>query len=267
MQELTKMSYQSRSAESIVDELENIKERDVFFADCDAIFDSQKMYILADLIKKRRIRKRYLFYARSDSIIKHSYLLKIWKEIGLQLVNVGFESYRIEELKKINKEITPSQNELAAKILNSLGIDLYAYFMAFQNYDINDFKELQKYTKKINADFCFFTVFTPIPHTQLFEQMKDEIIIHDFDFFDYTHTYLNTKLPLKKFYCELAHLYKHNVTLQKAVLSLLKYPLYRLPSAILKAIFSVYHIRNTFRDYKKDTNFDKQVLRELKTGV
>jgi len=39
---------------------------------------------IAFLIRRKGLKKYYTFQARSDSIVKHKDLLKMWKEIGLK---------------------------------------------------------------------------------------------------------------------------------------------------------------------------------------
>jgi radical SAM superfamily enzyme YgiQ (UPF0313 family) len=61
--------YLRRSPESIVDELSNIGEPYVFFADDESLVDGARMTRLAQLIREADIKKRYYLYARSDTIV------------------------------------------------------------------------------------------------------------------------------------------------------------------------------------------------------
>jgi len=52
-----------------------------------------------------------------------------------------------------------------------------------------------------------FTVLTPLPGTDLYDQNYGRFAIRDYDFFDFTHSILPTRLPRKEFYRLYAQLY------------------------------------------------------------
>ncbi len=114
---LTGGKYLKRKPESIVEELSQIKEKYVFFADDESLVDANRMKSLAELIKEAGIRKNYYLYGRSDTIVKNPELIRIWKDIGLERVFVGLEFFRDEDLKYINKGSTVENNKEAVKIL------------------------------------------------------------------------------------------------------------------------------------------------------
>lgn len=246
---LTAGKYLKRKPETIIKELSEIKEPFVFFADDESLIDSKRMMELANLIKKAGIKKQYFLYGRSDTIARNPELIELWKEIGLERVFVGLEFFRDEDLKYIRKESTTEHNEKAIRILQSLGIDIYASFIIRPEFSREDFKEFRGYCRRLGLDFATFSVLTPLPGTDLYEEVKDRMITHNYDFFDFFHTLLPTKLPIKNFYEELYQLYKKAIPFSRRILSLKKYPLKEIPSLLKRSNQILNHIRNAYRDY------------------
>jgi radical SAM superfamily enzyme YgiQ (UPF0313 family) len=86
--------YYKRRPEKIVEELETLDEKYIFFSDDESLLDVSRMTELAELIKEKGIDKRYFLYGRSDTISKNSELIRLWKDIGLERVFVGLEFFR-----------------------------------------------------------------------------------------------------------------------------------------------------------------------------
>lgn len=251
MWKLADGKYFKRSTDKIVEELETIDENHVFFADDESLIDVDRMRQLAELIKKKGIQKRYFLYGRSDTIARNEDLIKLWKSIGLERVFVGFEFFRNEDLKYINKRSTIEDNNKAVKILQDLGINIYASFIVRPDFTKSDFAELRTCVRKLKLDFAGFAVLTPLPGTDLFDEVKSQIIMDNYDFFDFIHTVLPTELPLKEFYKEYLHLYKKGISRWRGIKALFKYPGNEIPP-LLKKSFQIYErFENAYLDYER----------------
>ncbi len=247
---LTGGKYLKRKPENIVRELSSIKEKYVFFADDESMVDAKRMKILAELIREAGIKKRYFLYGRSDTIVKNPDLIKIWKEIGLERVFVGLEFFRDEDLKYINKGSTVENNKEAIKILNSNGIEIYASFIVRPDFNEEDFKDFKEYCRGMELNFASFAVLTPLPGTDLYEEVKDRLITHDYDLFDFLHTQLPTKLPLKEFFRNLNSLYFDTIPLGKSISFMRKYPLKEIPGLISLRMKVAGQMKNAYKDYE-----------------
>ncbi len=246
---LTKGRYLTRKPENIVEELSQIEEDFVFFADDESLLDADRMKILADLIKKAGIKKRYFLYGRSDTIVKHPELIVKWKEVGLERVFVGLEFFRDDDLRYIRKGSTTKNNIDAVKILHSLDIDIFPMFIIRPEFDKNDFKELRRYCLSLKLDFIGFSVLTPLPGTDLYNEVKDKMITNNYDYFDFFHTLLPTKLPLKKFYKEYIALYNKTSSASNKIAFLKKYPLNEIPSLFKLHFKFTKQLKNIDKDY------------------
>ncbi len=203
---LTGGKYLARKSELIIEELQSIEETNVFFCDDESMCDWQRMDKLADLIIESGIKKKYYLYARVDTIIKHPNLFAKWKDIGLAEVFVGFESFTNKQLNDLKKNITIEQQYKAAKILNDLKIGISGAFMVDPSYTREDFDGLISHIRSLKVDLVMCSILTPLPGTQLYESKKAELITDKPEAYDFLHTVLPTKLPLKQFYSEYVRL-------------------------------------------------------------
>jgi len=227
---LTAGRYLTRKPEHIVEEMGTIEEKCVFFADDESLLDTKRMGVLADLIQRAGIRKRYFLYGRSDTIVKHPELIELWKKIGLERVFVGLEFMRDTDLKLIRKGSTVENNAKAVQVLKSLDIDIFPTFIIRPEFDRRDFADLRKYCLDLDLNFIGFSVLTPLPGTDLYNEVKDRLISSNYDYFDFFHTLISTTLSIRDFYRELTTLYKSSRSLKNRIKLMRKYPLRELPS-------------------------------------
>lgn len=242
--------YLKRKPENIVRELSQIKEKYVFFADDESLVDAGRMKILAEKIKAAGIQKSYFLYGRSDTIVKNPELIKIWKDIGLERVFVGLEFFRDEDLQLINKGSTVENNTEAVKILHSHGIEIYASFIVRPDFEEEDFKEFKKYCRGLKLGFPSFAVLTPLPGTDYYEEVKDRLITTDYDLFDFIHTVLPAKLPLKKFFKNLNSLFFGAKSPTKSLSFMMKYPLKEIPKLLRLSMKISKQMKNAYKDYE-----------------
>lgn len=242
--------YYRREPERVVEELAGIEEPCVFFADDESLVDVPRMTRLAALIKDAGIQKRYFCYGRSDTIRKHPELLRAWRDIGLERVFVGLEFVRDEDLTFVRKGSTSADNEAAIRILQDLGIDVYASFMVRQEFTREDFAALKAYCRRLGLDFATFAVLTPLPGTDLYADVEAQLITRNYDLFDFIHTQLPTALPLKEFFGQCEDLYKHAIPLGKQLAVLRRYRLAEIPALMGKARKVYKQMRHAYLDYE-----------------
>ncbi|NOY65256.1 MAG: radical SAM protein [Nitrospirae bacterium] len=247
---LTGGRYLRRRPEMIVKELAEIEEEFVFFADDESLIDVKRMKELAGLIKEAGIKKKYFLYGRSDTIARHPELLELWKDIGLERVFVGLEFFRDDDLGYIRKGSTIRHNEDAIKILQSLNIEIYASFIVRPEFRRADFRQFRQYCRRMGLNFATFSVLTPLPGTDFYEEVKDRLITHNYDYFDFIHTLLPTSLPLKEFYKEMYYLYKEAIPICKSISLLKRFPLRDIPMILRRSNKILRQIRNAYKDYE-----------------
>jgi radical SAM superfamily enzyme YgiQ (UPF0313 family) len=241
--------YLRRSPERVVEELRQIDEECIFFADDESLVDIGRMARLAALIAQAGTRKRYFLYGRSDTIVRNPDLLKAWRDIGLERVFIGLEFVRDEDLAYIRKRSTAADNERAVKVLQDLGIDIYASFIVRPEFGREDFEAYHRYCRRLGLNFASFAVLTPLPGTDLYDEVKDRLITHNFDYFDFIHTLLPTNLPLEEFFAELTRLYRKAIPPWKQLTLLRRYALRDIPPLLAKSRRAFARLRTAHRDY------------------
>lgn len=165
----------------------------------------------------------------------HPELLKRWKEVGLERVFVGLEFFKDADLKAVSKGGSAEKNIKAVQIIQDLGIDLFPAFIVRPDFDKQDFKDLAKFCRDRKFDFVGFSVLTPLPGTALHKEVVDQMVLKNYDYYDFVHTLLPTKLPIKEFYKEYRKLFDTSRTFVKKFTFLTKYRLRDLPRLFVMA--------------------------------
>jgi radical SAM superfamily enzyme YgiQ (UPF0313 family) len=202
------------------------------------------------LIRAAGIRKRYFLYGRSDTIARHPDLLKLWRDIGLERVFVGFEFFREEDLQYIRKGSKAADNETAARVLNDLDIEVYASFIVRPEFTREDFAAFAPYCRKLGLRFATFAVLTPLPGTELYGETSGRLITHNYDFFDFIHTLLPTALPLDEFYEQYCRLYQTTVPLRQQLAVWRKFRWRDIPGVLSRSRRIFARIRHASADYR-----------------
>jgi len=241
--------YLRRRPELIVDELATIEEPYIFFADDESLVDVKRMERLATLIAEARLDKSFFLYGRSDTIAANPGLVARWRDVGLERVFVGLEFFRDEDLRYVGKRSNVADNDRAVRLLQSLGIDIYASFILRPEFTRDDFAALRGYCRRLDLDFASFAVLTPLPGTDLYAELQGELLVDDFDYFDFIHTVLPTALPLESFYQEYLGLYRRAVPFSKQLALLRRFPLGELPSVMRRSNGFFKRLRTAHLDY------------------
>jgi radical SAM superfamily enzyme YgiQ (UPF0313 family) len=241
--------YLRRSVGSVLEELAGIDEECVFFADDESLVDVPRMRALAEQVTASGLRKRLFLYGRSDTIARHPELLEAWREAGLERVFVGLEFFRDNDLEYVGKGSTVADNTRAVEVLNGLGIDIYASFIVRPEFDHEDFAALRRCIRELDLDFASFAVLTPLPGTDLFDEVGDRLLTHDTDFFDFIHTVLPTRLPLEEFFDELMGLYRWAVPQTRQFALLRKFPIGEWPAVWARSYRTFKRMKTIAQDY------------------
>jgi radical SAM superfamily enzyme YgiQ (UPF0313 family) len=202
--------YRIKSPERVVEEIEKIPSRYVCFVDDNFTHNLRRAEKIAELLLERGIKKRYWAQVRSDSIVHRPDVFQKWAQAGMDTVLVGFESIDQKYLDQINKSNTVENNDQAIEILHDAGIRIWGTFLIMPDWDERDFAALTEYVNRNRIEFPQFTILTPLPGTDYWEEMKDKVITTNWEEYDYLHSVLPfTKLSPEAFYKQVADLYRN----------------------------------------------------------
>jgi radical SAM superfamily enzyme YgiQ (UPF0313 family) len=203
----------SRSPESIVEELEGITANDVYIVDDIFLINPGRLAKLAQLIRARGIRKKYLVYARADFIATHEEIIKEWAGLGLSAVFIGLEAATDSELEAMNKECTVDYNRRAIEVLRQHGVDTYGSLIPQPDYLPEDWERLWSFIETTGLYYVNISPLTPMPGTDIWKDYEDKISVsrEAHGLWDLSHCVLPTRMPLKEYYRSLLRLYARTV--------------------------------------------------------
>lgn len=223
--EITDGKYFARDMENVMDELQNIDEKEIYIVDDDFLYNRERLELFIEGLKRRNINKNYLVYGRADFIVENADLLKKLKKSGLQAVIVGIESVRAEDLKDYKKGTTKEINEKCIMILQSLDIELYATLIIPLDFSKSDFNDLSKWLKSLNIRFVNLQPLTPLPGTDIFNEYIDELLVkrEDHEVWDMAHVVLKPEhMTIRSFYIEILKAYYKVIMRPKHIIGLIK---------------------------------------------
>jgi len=204
-------TFREKSPERVVKELAEVDAPNVFITDDIFWMNVKRGREMAQALQRSGIQKHYTIQTRSDIICKFPDLIEMWKDCGRMTVFLGLEKIDDQGLKSVNKKNTADNNNRAIRILQDLDVGYTPNFIVDPTWERPDFEKLKRWIDETGAYNSGFSVLTPLPGTDLWDETEGEIQTRDWELFDIAHTVLPTKLPLDEFYREYAGLWKHAV--------------------------------------------------------
>jgi radical SAM superfamily enzyme YgiQ (UPF0313 family) len=215
-------TFREKSPQRVVQELAQVEAPNVFITDDIFWMNVKRGRELAQSLIESGIRKHYTIQTRSDIICKFPDLIEMWKGCGRMTVFLGLEKIDDEGLKSVNKKNTAANNNQAIRILQELGVGYTPNFIVDPTWDRPDFEKLKRWIDETGAYNSGFSVLTPLPGTDLWDETEPSIQTRDWELFDIAHTVLPTRLPLHEFYSEYAGLWKYALDVRYRVEGRLK---------------------------------------------
>jgi radical SAM superfamily enzyme YgiQ (UPF0313 family) len=206
---LTGKKYIACDLASVIRDIGLLKKVPVVrFVDANSFADKTGALKLCSAIAAAGITKRFILDACADTVVNNPELFKRWQEIGLSAVIIGFEEIDDRRLLGWKKKNTLKVVSKAIEILHKLGITIVGDFIVSPDYTEEEFNSLERFVAQSRIQIPLFSVLTPLPGTPLYWKMKDEIILHDLDYYTLTNAVTPTRLPEEKFYLLLTELQK-----------------------------------------------------------
>ncbi len=202
-------TFRQKSPERVVAELAAIEAPNVFITDDIFWMDVRRGEEMARQIQAAGIRKYFTVQTRTDIICKFPHLIEMWKGCGDLAIFLGLESVTDEGLGAVNKKNTAANNERALGILKDLGVGFTPNFIVDPAWEREDFTRLRDWIERTGAYNSGFSVLTPLPGTDLWDEASRRVTTHDWEMYDIIHAVLPTRLPLEEFYEEYSRLWRH----------------------------------------------------------
>jgi len=204
---ITERRYLVMESDRVIQELEDIEGENVYVVDDEAFIQPGRMLDLADAIEEAGLRKRYHMYVRADTALRRQDVMERWASIGLDSVLVGAESMTDRELAGYQKGTSAQQTREVIELFHRYGIKVRANFIVDPSWGEDGFDRLEQTITELGVDLPSFSVLTPLPGTNLYDESRDQFITQDPDMFDLWHSVFPTRLPPQRFHDRLAGLF------------------------------------------------------------
>ena len=197
-----------RSPENIVAELKQMQEfgiNKVNFDDDTFGISKKNIKAINDLMYEELPNMTYTCETVVQ-LAKDENVVKDMRRGGCTATFVGIESGNNEILKKIKKTQTTDECIQAMQNLRKHGIESHAFIMVgFPDETEETFKQTMDFIPKLKPDGVVFSIFTPYPGSDIYNECKDKGIIEgEFDLALYNHqsplNCFTKNIPKERFY-------------------------------------------------------------------
>lgn len=194
--------YSTRNLTSVLDELEQIKENNVFIVDDDFLVSKHRIEQFCLGLDERNIKKHYIAFGRADFIAKNEDLIILLKNHGFDAFFVGIESFKKEELNEFSKQSSVEENIRAVEILERNGLQCYSGLIVGEDWERRDFDTLIEYLNSFKHPMVNIQPITPMPGTPLFNEYPHEITMPRTNYacWDMAHVVFKPKRMSKRQY-------------------------------------------------------------------
>ncbi len=172
-----------RPIKDVMNDIKSINKKYIYFIDDNFISDVDYTFQLLKQIKGLKIRWGC---AVTTDIYNHIDLLDEMAKAGCQSVFIGIESINSKSLKSVNKLNKVSEYESLINIIHEKGIMVNVSMVFGLDGDDRDvFKNSVDWLVKMKVETLTSHILTPYPGTRVYDKMKSEGRITDFDLSKY----------------------------------------------------------------------------------
>jgi len=196
-------SYRERSIGAVVEDFATTGDS-IFVAD-DLFWNNPARSLeLAQALRTRGIRKKWiLVQSRTDLISRNSELLEAWRPIAKDFdIFLGFEYASERALSDISKDAGVKESLTAVDVARSHRYGINGNFLIDPQWQEEDFHELWDFVAKHRLQRSGFTLLTPLPGTDMYQQNAYRLQGIPWADFDMHHLLWEPQLGAERF-CEL----------------------------------------------------------------
>lgn len=182
-----------RSIENVVGEIELLQKaygvKEIHIIDDNFASSKERVLEFCNEVSKRGLKFTLTFPngIRLNSLDKEV-LLKL-KEIGCYSIIVGIESGSQKILNDMKKGLTIELIKEKVSLISSMGIDVTGFFIiGYPTETKGDIEETIKFAKELNLKRAHFSLFLPLPGTEITEQLKKEGKLKNLDWSKLSYT-------------------------------------------------------------------------------
>lgn len=204
-------SYQERPLESVMRELQELKNDKIFIVDDDFLVNKERVVEICQRLLELQIRKTFMIFARADSICKCEDIMPLLYKAGFRDMLVGLEAVEDTTLEKYNKNSSVELNKKAVALLRNHKMVCVGLFVINYDFTHRDFMKINHFIRQEKLIWVLFSILIPFKGTPVYEENKDRLYRYQYKRTDGTHVLMHPKhLPKWLFKLEYDFLYYVN---------------------------------------------------------
>ncbi len=184
--------YRVRDPKKVADEIEGLyRDHDVRFfilADEEPTINRKKFIQFCEELIARGLPEhvQWGINTRVTDILRDEQYLALYRRAGLIHVSLGTEAAAQMKLDRFNKETKVADNKRAIQLLREAGIVVEAQFIVgLENETAETLEETYRMALDWKPDLANWSMYTPWPFTQLFQELSDKVEVFDFEKYNF----------------------------------------------------------------------------------
>lgn len=179
-------SWRARSAESVVAELEMLRDDFgvgvVMFSDETPTLDKERWDKLIDLLIERDVGTHILMETRVDDVLRDERRIEDWRRAGIDHVYVGVERTDQATLDLFKKNTEVAMGKKAIDLLNAQDIITETSLVLGLPTDTKESIEATfQLAQHYDPDLAFFLTIAPWPYADMYDDLKPYIVSYDYE--------------------------------------------------------------------------------------
>lgn len=169
--------WRKRDPKKIGDELELLVRKynmeSIWFGDDCFNVSAELIRGICDEVKARRLEFSWFYQGRADLLVEHRDLLLLMRQAGNRMVQIGIEASTQQELEELNKKLALDKVAQAVQLLRKYEIVAQGLMIVGTRSDSADsIMHKVRYMQSLDVDFPVFTMFTPFPGSDVYQEAK-----------------------------------------------------------------------------------------------
>jgi anaerobic magnesium-protoporphyrin IX monomethyl ester cyclase len=184
--------YRVRDPKAVVDEIEDLVDNHgvgfFILADEEPTINRKKFTEFCEELIARGLpeRVKWGINTRVTDIQRDMDQLHLWRRAGLVHISLGTEAAAQMKLDLFNKETKVEENKEAIRLLREADIFTEAQFIVgLENETEETLEETYRFARDWNPDLANWTMYTPWPFTPLFQELRDQVEVFDFEKYNF----------------------------------------------------------------------------------
>jgi radical SAM superfamily enzyme YgiQ (UPF0313 family) len=179
------VKYRFRPVEKVVQELQTLDSRFIYFVDDNIIGVPRRA---KDLFKAFLPLKLHWASQVTINFARDRQLMQLARQSGCYGVFIGFETFSNQSIRDAGKGVNrPDEYLRDIRRIHEAGIKVWGSFIfGFDNDALGVFRETLEFIEKSEMEFAQFSLLTPLPGTALFRQFEEQnrIVHRDWSKYD-----------------------------------------------------------------------------------